>query len=86
MKELNMLEVQSVSGGSCSNNGGYNFSFIVGNALTVGVLSTVFLGGDFVVGAGIGAGYATIMMGAKLADSYFFPVEATKPEMLVELS
>lgn len=77
MKTLNAIEIQTVSGGAC-NNDGYNFSFVVSNAVTVGLIGG-FLMGNVMTGAAIGAGYAGCMLVAKSADNYFFP---EKPEPL----
>lgn len=59
-----------VSGGKV--NDGYNFSYILSHGLTIGVICGV-LGGSFWWGAAFGAGYASLMMTAKVADAYFFP-------------
>lgn len=70
MRELLVNEVLEISGGKA--NDGYNFSYVLSNGLFVGVFCGV-LGGSFWAGATFGAGYASLMLVAKAADSYFFP-------------
>lgn len=78
MKTLNAIEIQTVSGGACDNDG-YNFSFVVSNAVTVGLIGGLLMG-NVMTGAAIGAGYAGCMLVAKSADNYFFPVKAESLE------
>lgn len=79
MKTLNAIETQTVSGGACDNDG-YNFSFIVNNAVTVGIVGGLLMG-NVMTGAAIGAGYAGCMLVAKSADNYFFPEKAEPVEV-----
>lgn len=75
MRELNLTEISTLSGAFNSNDmDGYNYSFIVTNALVVGTIATLFTG-EFLLSVGIGATYAGAMLTAKAADVYFFPPE-----------
>jgi len=68
MRELALNEVAAVSGGL--DTGGYNFSFIITNAVFVGVLGYM-LGAKVKTALAIGAGYGALMLAAKMADNYF---------------
>lgn len=77
MKELNLSEIYFVSGGY--DHKGYTFSFVVESALTgfaYGGLTFPLVGTyGMLVGAAIGASYATLMMGTTALDNYCFPEE-----------
>ncbi|MBS0290444.1 MAG: hypothetical protein JSS07_10490 [Proteobacteria bacterium] len=79
MKILSLAEMNVVAGGNGSIDlEGYNFSFIVSNSLSVGVIGYLFFGVNFLTGATAGGLYALSMMGAKYADKYF-DIEDSKP-------
>lgn len=91
MRELKLVELQSISGGY--NNNGYTFSFIIENAaicaipgFMVGLLTG---SGDGVIcltmlGGFLGASYATAMMFSTAIDNYAFPQTPSPSVAVIE--
>lgn len=70
MRELTTNETSFIAGGIDTD--GYNLSYIVSLSVLTAAAGGIFFGLDPVICATVAAGYATIMMIAKIGDAYFF--------------
>ncbi len=75
MRELLQNEINTVAGGSMQDNNGYNFNYVLGEAMSIGVLGYIICGLNFSTGAILGASYGALRMAATMLDYRYFPKE-----------